>query len=511
MANNRTIAKNTIFLYFRMMVTMIISLYTSRVVLQILGVDDYGIYQAVGGIVGFLSFVNNALSVGSSRFLTFGLGEGDAQKLRNIFSTTLTAHIVLAVIIVIVAETAGLWFLHHKMVIAPDRLNAAEFVFHISILTAFFSLTQVPYGECIIAHEKMSIYAYVSIIEAVLKLAVVYMLTIGQIDKLKLYALLLCIVQIGIILFYVLYCVRKFDEARFRLFIDKGIFKEIAAFSGWSLFATGSIALNNQGILMLLNMFFAPAVVTARSISLQVNNTINQFVTNFQTAANPQIVKLYAAKDYNGSKQLLLQTTKFSYYLMLLLCLPVCFCAQELLSIWLVEVPKYTVIFVQLIIIQSLFSVFDTSFYRALYAKGQLKENALISPTLGFLCFPVVYLMFKAGCSPVVLSWAGMVTTAIVGLIVKPILVIKIVDYTWKDVFSVFVPCLKVTLISLPLPLLFNYFVHIDNRFVYIIVMGIICVASVSAATWFLGMTPRMKEKVMAEVRKRMKIGRRKE
>ena len=507
MANNKTIAKNTIFLYFRMMVTMIISLYTSRVVLQILGVDDYGIYQAVGGIVGFLSFVNNALSTGSSRFLTFGLGEGDVHKLRNIFSTTLTAHIVLAVIIVIVAETAGLWFLHHKLVIAPDRLNASEFVFHISILTAFFSLIQVPYGACIIAHEKMSIYAYVSIVEAVLKLAVVYMLRIGQVDKLELYALLLCIVQIGIILFYAIYCVKKFDEARFEFFIDKKIFKEIAAFSGWSLFATGSIALNNQGILMLLNMFFAPTVVTARYISLQVNNTINQFVTNFQTAANPQIVKLYAAKDYNGSKQLLLQTTKFSYYLMLLLCLPVCFCAQELLSIWLVEVPQYTVVFVQLIIIQSLFSVFDTSFYRALYATGRLRENALISPAVGFLCFPIVYLLFRCGFSPIVLSWASLISYAILGLIIKPILVIKIVDYTWKDIFSVFVPCLKVTLASLPLPVLFNYYVSIENKYIYTGVMALICISMVCAATWFLGMTPRMKEKVMAEVRKRVKIG----
>lgn len=505
MADNKRIAKNTIFLYFRMMVTMLISLYTSRVVLQILGVDDYGIYQAVGGIVGFLSFVNNALSTGSSRFLTFGLGEGNPQKLRNIFSTTFTAHICLAIIIVIVAETAGLWFLHNKMVIAADRLNAAEFVFHISILTAFFTLTQVPYGACIIAHEKMSIYAYTSIVDAVLKLAIVYLLTIGHLDRLKLYAILLCVVQIGMIVFYMIYCIKKFDEARFKLFIDKNIFKEIASFSGWSLFATGSIALNNQGILMLLNMFFAPAVVTARSISLQVNNTINQFVTNFQTAANPQIVKLYAAKDYNGSKQLLLQTTKFSYYLMLLLCLPVCFCAKELLSIWLVEVPEYTVIFVKLIIIQSLFCVFDTSFYRALYAKGQLRENALISPTLGFLCFPIVYLMFKAGSSPVVLSWASMIMYAILGLVIKPILVIKIVDYTWKDILSVFIPCIKVTLISLPLPLLFNYFVHIDNRFVYIIVMGMICVATVSVATWFLGMTPRMKEKVLAEVRKKIR------
>jgi O-antigen/teichoic acid export membrane protein len=508
MADNKRIAKNTIFLYFRMMVTMLISLYTSRVVLQILGVDDYGIYQAVGGIVGFLSFVNNALSTGSSRFLTYGIGEGDPQKLRNIFSTTLTAHICLAIIIVIVAETAGWWFLHNKMVIAADRMNAAEFVFHISILTAFFSLTQVPYGACIIAHEKMSIYAYTSIVDAVLKLAIVYLLTIGHLDRLKLYAILLCVVQIGMIVFYMIYCVKKFDEARFKLFIDKNIFKEIESFSGWSLFATGSIALNNQGILMLLNMFFAPAVVTARSISLQVNNTINQFVTNFQIAANPQIVKLYAAKDYDGSKQLLLQTTKFSYYLMLILCLPVCFCAQELLNIWLVEVPEYTVIFVQLIIIQSLFSVFDTSFYRALYAKGQLRENALISPTLGFLCFPIVYLMFKNGFSPVALSWAGLVTTAILGLIVKPILVIKIVDYTWKDIFSVFVPCMKVTLISLPLPLLFNHFVIIDNIWIYTVSMAIICMVSVGAATWFWGMTPTMKEKLLAEVRKRVKYNR---
>ena len=488
------------------MVTMIISLYTSRVVLQILGIDDYGIYQAVGGIVGFLSFLNNALGTGTSRFITFGLGEGNKDKLKKIFSTALTVHICLAVLIVILAETIGLWFLHNKLVIPDNRFGASLVVYHLSILTAFFSLTQVPYGACIIAHEKMSVYAYVSIVDAVLKLLIVYLLGIGNIDKLVLYALLLCFIQVGEIIFYRIYCVRHFEESKFRFLIDKPIFKEIASFSGWSLFAGGSIALNNQGILMLLNMFFAPAVVTARSISLQVNNAVNQFVNNFQTAANPQIVKLYAAKDYNGSKQLLLQTTKFSYYLMLLLCLPVYFCAQELLSIWLVEVPKYTVIFVQLIIIQSLFSVFDTSFYRALYAKGKLKENALISPTLGFLCFPIVYLLFKNGFSPITLSWASLIMYAILGLVIKPILVIKIVDYTWKDIMSVFIPCFKVTFISLPLPFLFNYFVPINNIYVYTVLMGVICVASVCVATWHLGMTPRIKEKVIAEVRKRVLI-----
>lgn len=506
MSDSKTIAKNTMFLYVRMMVTMIISLYTSRVVLKILGVDDYGIYQAVGGVVGFLGFLNNALGTGTSRFITFGLGEGDKDKLKKIFSTTLTVHICLAVIIVVLAETIGLWFLYNKLVIPDNRFEASLVVYHLSIITAFFSLTQVPYGACIIAHEKMSIYAYVSIVDAVLKLLIVYLLGIGDVDKLKLYALLLCLIQVGEIVFYRVYCVRRFEESKFKFLIDKPILKEIAAFSGWSLFAGCSIALNSQGILMLLNMFFSPAVVAARSISLQVNHAVNQFVTNFQTAANPQIVKLYAAKDYEGSKRLLLQTTKFSYYLMLLLCLPVCFCAEELLGIWLEEVPEYTVIFLQIIIVQGLFNVFDTSFYRALYAKGQLRENALISPMLGLIRFPIIYLMFKNGFSPVALSWASLITYAILGLIVKPLLVIKIVDYTWKDIFSVFVPCLKVTVVALPIPLLLCNNIPIDNRLVYIVLMSGLCVLAVGLAAWFLGTDAAMREKVVEIARK--KIGR---
>lgn len=485
-----------------MMLTMIISLYTSRVILQILGVDDYGIYQAVGGIVGFLSFVNNALSTGSSRFITFGLGEGNPQKLKNIFSTTLTAHICLALLIAVLAETLGMWFLHNKLVIASDRIDAAEFVFHLSILTAFFSLTQVPYSACIIAHEKMGVYAYVSIIEAVAKLLIVYTLTIGNIDKLKLYAVLLCALQVGIIVFYRMYCVRYFEEAKFRLFFDKRLFKEIACFSGWSMFAATSIALNSQGILVLLNMFFSPAVVAARAISLQVNTAANQFVSNFQTAANPQIVKRFAAKDYEGSKQLLLQTTKFSFYLMLLLSLPICLGAKQLLTLWLGIVPEYTVIFLQLVIIQSLFCVFDTSFYRALYAKGQLKENALISPTLGLIRFPIIYLLFKWGFSPVALSWASLITYAMLGLIIKPILVIKIVDYTWKDIFSVFIPCIKVVVSSLPIPLLIGYCLD-DETLVSFVIIVLVGVLSVFASSWFVGLDKTMKNKIVEFVKKK--------
>lgn len=505
-SNSKTIAKNTMYLYFRMMVTMVISLYTSRVILQVLGVDDYGIYQAVGGIVGFLSFINGALGTGSSRFITFGLGEGNAEKLKNIFATTFTGHVILALLIVIVAETAGLWFLHHKMVIPPDRIDAAGWVLHLSILTAFFNLTQVPFNACIIAHERMTVYAYISIIEAVLKLIIVYLLVIGDIDKLILYALLLCLLQVGIVVFYRFYCVHHFAEARMRLHIEKGVFREIVGFSGWSFFSQVSIAINNQGILLLLNMFFTPAIVTARSISIQVNMAVNQFLSNFQTAATPQIVKRYASKDYEGSKRLLLDTTKYSYCLMLVLVVPICMTAHELLLLWLGVVPKYTDIFLQLILIQSLFQVFDASFYRALYAKGRLRENAILSPLAGYISFAVVYILFKFGYSPVVLSWAMLITCALVGMVIKPILIIRIANYTWHDIFSVFIPCMKVTIASLPIPFMANYYISNQGLPMWLefILIAAICIMSVAASSWYLGLTLEMRKKLIAIVNKKL-------
>ncbi len=501
-SNNQTIAKNTLLLYFRMAVTMIVSLYTSRVVLQILGVDDYGIYQAVGGIVAFLGFINNALGTGSSRFIAFGLGEDNIDKLKKIFSTTLFAHIILAIFIVIIAETAGVWFLENKLNIPEDRFDAAEFAYHLSILTAFLTLTQVPYNACIIAHERMNIYAVISIIEAVSKLLIVYALSIGGIDKLKLYATLLCVLQVCIMLYYRHYCNKHFEECRIKLCFDKKLFKEIASFSGWSLFASSAIALNSHGVLLLLNMFFSPAVVAARSISIQVNLAANQLVTNFQTASVPQIVKRYASKDYEGSKQLLLQTAKFSYYLMLLMSLPLCLVSDQLLEIWLGVVPEYTGVFLRIIILQSLFQIFDTTFYYALYAKGRLRENALISPTIAFIQFPVVYFLFKNGFSPVALSWASFVVYAILGLVIKPILVVKVVNYRCSDIISVIIPCLKVTIVSSIIPLLL-YFVFLSNTskvfsFIILTVTGIL---SVIVTCWLIGIEPNVRSQILSFIK----------
>jgi len=502
-SNNKTIAKNTIFLYVRMLIIMVVTLYTSRVILQVLGVDDYGLYQTVGGVVGFLAFISNALAAGTSRFITFALGKGDEAELKKTFSVTLTTHILIGLVIVIIAETLGLWYVCNKMVIAEERFTAALVVYHLSILTAFINIIQLPFYAEVIAHEKMSVFAYVGIAEAVSKLGVVYLLSVGGFDKLVFYAVLLLVVQIAIFAFYVIYCRTHFLESSFKLSFDKELFGKIFSFSGWSLFANGSAALSNQGVLLLLNLFFAPAVVTARSISLQVNSVANQFVQNFRTAANPQIVKRYAAGDIAGSKNLLLESTKFSYYLMLLIALPLVLVADPLLHIWLVEVPEYTTAFLQIVVVQSLFQVFDTSFYTALYAKGRIKENALLSPFVIFLCFPIVYVLFRMGASPLALSWAYLIGYALLGIVVKPALLIKIAEYSWRELSSVYWICLIVTIAAVPVPLILYFKLGVSTLVNSLIVL-LAALLSVGTAVWVLGLTKIMRKRLIKAVSSRI-------
>lgn len=499
-ADKGKIAKNTLLLYFRMLFVMGIGLYTSRVVLEVLGIDDYGIYQAVGGIVGMLTFVNSALSTGTSRFITFELGRKDSEKLHQTFSTIVTLQIILIGLIIIVAETVGVWFVNNELQIPPESHTAALGAYHLSIFTTAVSLVSVPYLASIIAHERMNIFAYLGIYEVCAKLGIVYLLTLGNHDKLILYALLLLIIQISLTAFYMIYCTKHFDECRYRPILNFPIFKEIAGFSGWSLFAATSFALNNQGVLVLLNMFFSPAIVTARSISLQVNNAANQFVNNFRTAVNPQIVKQYAAGNYQESKNLLLSSTKYSYYMMFLLCLPICLGARPLLEVWLKEVPEYTVIFLQLVVIQSLFQIFDNSFYTALYAKGDLKANALISPTLGFMMFPLVYVLFKNGASPVALSWASLVVYAILGLIVKPILIIRIANYNWSEIWSVYRPCLIITAISAIFAYVFCKYIPF-NGFARLCAITGICLLISVPTIYYIGLTKEMRLKIINRIK----------
>lgn len=489
-STNKTIAKNTMMLYIRMGLSMIVGLYTSRVVLQVLGITDMGIYASVGGIVGFVTFITGILSSGTSRFLIFSLGKGNSKELSDTFSTCFWINVILGVLIAIIIEPVGLWFIDHELIIPPDRLYAATWVFHFSVFSLMFNLLQIPYTAAIIAHEKMDVYAYTGLADVFLKLGIVFLLNVISFDKLIVYAILLLIVTASMTLFFYVYCRRSFVECRLELKLEKNIFVPIAKYSGWQLFANISGALSNQGILVLLNMFFNPAVVAARSISLQVDGFANQFMTNFRTAVNPQIIKQYAQENYEGSKRLLLESTKYSYYLMLMIALPVILLARQLLQVWLGQVPEYADVFLQLIMVQELFQVFNSSFYTAINAKGQLKENALTAPALLFAAFPVVYFLFKKGCSPITLSYAYIVSYAIQALIQKPIILVKIINYKWSDFKDVFIKCSVVTAISVIIPVIYRYYLIdklTNNGIIVFLTVALVSVMSVVMTSWTIG------------------------
>ena len=506
-SNNKTIAKNTLALYFRMGITMLVGLFTSRVILQVLGVTDMGINATVGGVVAFAGFLNAALSNGTSRFLTIALGKGDMEEMKSTFSTCFWVHFGLALILVLLVETVGLWFLYNKLIIPADRMDAAAWVFHLSVISMVVKMTQVPYGACLIAHERMDMYAYTSLVDVFLKLIIVYALTLFDVDKLKLYSTLFFCTSMDMLLFYRWFCTTRFEECRINFSFDKRIFKPILLFSGWQLFANISISLNSNGILMLLNMFFAPAVVAARAISLQVNSYATQFMTNFRTAANPQIIKKYAAGDYDGSKHLLLESTKYCYYMMLMLSLPIFLLSYQLLYVWLGQVPEYCDIFLKLVVIQSLFQIFDTGLYTAIYANGNIKWNALTVPVIAFCAFPVVYILFKFGASPIALSWVFIFVYAILGCIQKPLILIKICGYKFRDFIPMYWNCLKVTIIASVIPFMFDCWIRMqtENQYVIFLSVAVISVLSVCVSSWCFGIDARVRTKVLELVRKKLK------
>ena len=491
-SNNRTIAKNTVFLYSRLVIIILVTLYTSRVTLKVLGIDDYGIYQSVAGVVSFLAFLNTALATGTSRFITFEMGKKE-PKAAELFSTLRTAHLILAAAVFLIGEIIGLWFIYNRLVIPPDRFAAAVFAFHFSMAATFVQITQVPYNATIIAHEKMNIYAYISLLEAVLKLLLVFALKVILFDKLQVYSVLMCVTTVLIMMTYRIYCRKAFPETRARFGFDGKLFKDVAAFSSWSLFSSTASALANQGVTVVTNMFFAPATVSLRSLALTVNNALNVFISNFRTAVNPQIVKKYAAGDHQGSKKLALASTQYTYYLMMLIVLPLFLLLDPVLKIWLDEVPEGLVPFVQLALIQGLFQAIDTSLYAAIYAKGRIKENALISPLLDFIQLPVIYVLFLLGFPPVTLAWVAAACYAVLAFIVKPVLVHVIAGYEYGAVMKMLGRCMAVTVVSAVLPVVSSIMLD-ENTVSGFIVILLVSLFSSAAVIWTLGIDKNMRK-----------------
>lgn len=456
-SSNKRIAKNTMFLYFRMILIMGVTIYTSRVVLDKLGVEDYGLYQVVGGVVGMLSFINGTLSIGSMRFLTYELGRKDEVKLHQTFCTAFYTHFALALILALILETAGLWFVYNKLVIPLERLNAAIIAYHISIFTSIFIITQVPYTSLIMAHERMSIYAYISIYEAVGKLLVVYFLSSSSFDRLIFYAILIAAVQISVAMFYRLYCRINFKESQLEPIFEKGIFRKIIGFSGWNIIANLSETLKLQGIIILINMFFSPVIVAAQAIANQVSGAMMQFVNNFRTAINPQIIKLYAAGDKEGSKRLTLETTIYCFDLILLFGLPAILVMDWIMDLWLVEVPQYAVIFTQWIIIRNIIGTFNAAFYVPMMAANKIKSNSFAALILSVGEFILLYFLLKMGLGPMWVQYMGVLLTTAFSLFVKPYILYREIDYSFRDLIGCYITCLKIVSLSLLLVLVSTY------------------------------------------------------
>lgn len=495
---NKRIAKNTLFLYFRMMFLMLVSLYTSRVVLQQLGVSDYGIYEIVGGMVGLLSFLNGALASGSTRFLAFELGRNDIIRMKKNFSSILLIHVGVAVMIAILLETLGFWLLQSKLTIDADRMSAAMFVFHLSVATAVVNITQVPYTASVMSHEKMGIYAYVSIVEAVLKLVIVFVLPYGGIDRLIFYAILLFIVQTVIAITYRIYCTYKFEETRFQMCADRAIIRQVLSFSFWNLFTNITHALKVQGTVVLISAFFNPHVVAARALATKINMAADQFANNFRAASNPQIIKRYAEGNIEGSKSLTIAVSKYSFFLMLLLGLPIMLVAEPLIGLWLGQVPEYSVVFLRYAIASSLVCSMNNSFYTALCAVGRLKRNSLWSAIVSVLTVPVGYLFFKLGFSPEAIAVVILIDDLIISLLVKPIVLTIDAGYTWREIISVFTCCAKVSITACLLPIVFNIYKYdlCGNSLLANLFVVLLSIASVVCFSWILGIEKQTKLKI---------------
>lgn len=499
-ANNKRIAKNTMFMYFRMLITMAVGLYASRIVLATLGASDYGLYNVVGGIVIVLASINGTLATGTQRFLSFALGEGDEKKLKTVFSTAVLLHCVFVVIFLILAETVGLWFLNLNMNIPFGRENAAFWVYQFSIITTVISIVQVPYMSAIIAHERMSVYAYMSIYDAVAKLLIVYLIQISSFDKLIFYASLVCAVGLTSALMYNLYCRINFSECKLHPKMDSGVFKEMAVFSGWNIFGCVSVPLQMQGLNILLNIFFNTIINAARGIAVQVNNIILQFVNNFQTAVNPQIVKLYAAGETKEMTHLVINNSKFAGFLYLIIAVPLFVEIEFVLDLWLGEYPDYTIPFVRIILIQSLIQTLTRPVVMVVHAVGKMKEVNLTAGVALLLILPVSYILLKMGVDPVTVMAVNIIPWLLETLF-ELYYENKFIGFPiWGFYKRVYFVVFPIALLLVSVPYLAHVYLPMDGWGRFLIVC-IISVITSAVTIYYLGLSKHLREMVLEKAK----------
>lgn len=498
MSDTRRIAKNTLLLYFRQILIMLVSLYTVRVVLNVLGAEDYGIYNVVAGVVTMFNFLSGAMATASQRYFSFDLGKNDYEHLKITFSVTFQIYVLLALIVILLAESLGLWFVNHKLVIPTERLIAANWIFQAAIISFLLTLITTPYMASIIAHENMNVYAYVSIVEVGLKLGIVFLLKIIQDDKLVVYGLLLTSVALINTSIYRFYCLKNYRECRFKFIKDGELFKEIISYSSWNLFGSIASVVRNQGITILLNLFFGPLVNAARAVAAQVNNAVLSFAQNFSTALRPQIIKNYASGEKDSMLKMLMYGTKIVFFLMLLICVPLYFEIPYLMQLWLKNVPDYTVIFVRLVVIDVLIDSISYPIMSVVQATGKIKLYQSVVGGLLIFNLPVSYVFLKLGFSPETVLVIAIVLS-IAALIFRLCITQKIISY------NLVVPFLKLILLFLfvtALSCIIPFFIikYFEISFIMFVLFVIICVVSTSLILFIFGLNKAEKKKILNKI-----------
>lgn len=497
---NRRVAKKTLLLYGRMILLLTVSLYTSRVILAALGFDDYGIYNVVGGVVVIFAFINLAMGNATSRFITFSLGKGDKNDTINVFNTAFLTHIIISLLILLLAETVGLWFVLNKMVIPADRMTAAIWVYQFSIISCIATIMCVPFNATIIAHEKMGAFAYISVFDALLKLGIAYLLTIVESDRLILYAALyLCVNLINIIV-YQIYCIRKFDVVKFRKVRDYSLLREMVSFAGWSLIGNLAYIAYTQGLNILLNIFFGPIVNAARGIAYQIQGAVKGFITNFQMAINPQITKSYATGDFSRMHNLIITGSKLSFFLLLCIVLPISIEIKPILKFWLKNVPEYSSQFAILTLAVLLIGTLSNPLGIANNATGKIRNYQLIEGGTLLLIVPCAYIVLKMDGNPVSVFWVQLIIMCIVQIL-RVFLVchkikMKIRDYCSKVLIRV----LSVGLCSVILPVLLAF--NLRESLVTIIIVVLASVMSVLIWSYYIGLTSSERGYIVSKVHK---------
>ena len=499
--NNKRIAKNTLFLYFRMLFLMLISLYTSRVILDALGVDDYGIYNVVGGFVSMSALISAALTSACSRFINFELGKGEAERQNIVFSTAVTIQWGLAILVAILSEAIGVWYVNNVMVLPPERLTAANWCFQFSVFNFCMNLITVPYNASIIAHEKMKAFAYVSIFQGIAQLGISFMVYYEPFDRLVFYALMLLLLQFLVRYMYQVYCRKHFEECHFRYVIDKPLLKHMFSYSLWHLVGNGASVLKNHGVNLVLNFFYGPAVNAARGLANHVDGAVNQFASNFMMAMNPQITQSYSRGNLKDMFKLVNRGSRFSFYLLFVLALPLIINADYILHIWLKEVPAHTVAFVQLTLISMMITSVSRSLMTAQNATGNVRNYQLVVGGVELLNLPFSYIFLYLGMMPEIV-----VVVAIVVEILAFLARMYMLPYTINEfkpllfIRDVILKCLVVIVFAVPIPVL--VYIYLPENFYTFILNVCLCVLSSAIVIYYIGCNANERAIIVTTVNK---------